>query len=82
MPGPVSDSYDPEWGTADRASMIQNALLEMHARLGNIIGSSPLPISQVVLGLGDLSGNLIEATLTEREWRILRFACERAAECI
>jgi len=79
MPGPISDSYDPEWGTSDNGREIRDALNLMHRALGAIIGSEPKWILDVVRSP---SGKRITATLSEREWRILRFACERAEETI
>lgn len=79
MPGPVSDSYDPEFSTAENAGRIREALAEAHKTLGNVIGGPPLPILEVVDG-GHRGG--IPATLDERTWRILRFACERAQDSI
>ncbi len=79
MPGPVSDSFDPEWGTTENAEEIRVAIQVMHMKLGTVIGSPPKPILEVVV---DEAGPLIATELSERQWRILRFACERAAESI
>ena len=80
MPGPVSDSYDPEWGTSDKGAQIGEALDDMYARLTEILGGrSPHYILDLVQE--DLPEE-IPATLTEKEWRILRFAIERARESI
>lgn len=79
MPGPVSDSYDPEFGTTANAHDIRSALQGMHGRLGAIIGGPPKPILDVVRGD---EGRLIDQELTERQWRLLRFACERAGESL
>lgn len=78
-PGPVSDSYDPEWGTSYNSMLIDEALEGMHRKLGELIGSPPRFILEVVL---DEAGGAMTATFTEQEWRILRFACERARESI
>lgn len=78
MPGPVSDSYDPEFGTAERAEAIREAIEEMHKELGLIIGAPPDHILDVVRRSNP--GPLLQAELTEKQWRILRFACERAQE--
>lgn len=79
MPGPISDSYDPEFGTGANASDVREAVQFMHAKLGEIIGGPPKPILDVVRG-GYCGG--ITAILDERCWRILRFACERALESL
>ena len=84
MPGPVSDSYDPEWGTAANAEPIIDALEVMYDRVAGILAfSEPMDIRK----LANLSGDSdlaepIPATLTEWEWRIIRFALERAKDSI
>lgn len=80
MPGPVSDSYDPEFGTAERAEAIREAIEAMHTEIGAIIGKPPDHILDVVRRSD--GGARISAGLTERQWRILRFACGRAAESL
>jgi len=79
MPGPVSDSYDPEWGISDTAERIRNALNGVYCRVSDIIGEVPMDIRELVRA--DLPTG-IPATLTEREWRLLRFAVHRALESI
>jgi len=77
MPGPVSDSIDPEWGTSSNAAEIEDALKHMHKRLGDVIKSPPKYIIDVLVMD---PGPAITHTFTEQEWRLLRFACERACE--
>ena len=81
MPGPVSDSYDPEWGTGAIADAIRQALAEMHAEVSEVLGRTP-PIYVGELLDHDMFPRPITTTLTERQWRLLRFACERAGEAI
>lgn len=80
MPGPMSDSYDPEWGTSSNAAEISEALDEVYHRVSGVLGGRP---PQEILGLvrSDLP-QPISATLTEREWRLIRFALERANESL
>jgi len=80
MPGPVSDSYDPEFGTGDNAASVREAVQDAYAKLTKIIGVIR-PIYIVDLAKADLP-RIIQAELTEREWRILRFCCERAEESL
>ena len=80
MPGPVSDSYNPEWGTSSNAEDIRDALKSMHTKLGKIIGTPPKYIMEVVHD--DKPGPNIGAVLCENQWRVLRFACERAMETL
>lgn len=80
MPGPISDSFDPEWGTTANGGEISDALEGMYDRLTGILSDrSPMYILDLVKA--NLS-NPIPATLSEKEWRLLRFALERARESI
>ena len=81
MPGPVSDSFDPEWTTSSNRQDIADALSVMHSALGVIIGSGPKYILDVV-HTSDLDAPVIECKFTEKELRVLRFACERAKESL
>ena len=80
MPGPVSDSYDPEWGTSAFGKEIKTALDEVYDRLTGILGGrAPIDIRKLItMELDDP----ISATMTEYEWRLVRFALERAGESI
>ena len=81
MPGEVSESYDPEWGTGTKANEIDQALAEVYERLCVILyRSSPIDIRRLV-SMTDLNG-ITEVMLTERELRLLRFAVERARESL
>lgn len=88
MPGPVSDSYDPEFGTSANAAEISSELREMYELLSGIIergigpGRDPKPINILQLARADHLSTKITATLSEQEWRLLRFALERALESI
>lgn len=80
MPGPVSDSYDPEFGTSENSLEIDIALEKDYNKLSDILGQrDPLFILDLVEA--DLPAK-ITATLTEKEWRLLRFAVERARDSI
>jgi len=81
MPGPVSDSYDPEWGTGDNANQIRESIQKVYDKLSSILDQQPpLPILQVVQS--NRLNKMIDASFREKEWRILRFACERAKDSI
>jgi hypothetical protein len=81
MPGPISDSYDPEWGTAENARRIRVALAEMYEFVSAILGGRP---PMFILDLVDQSLPMKVPTtlLTEKEWRLIRFALERARDSI
>ena len=80
MPGPVSDSFDPEFGTRQVANEIDDELESVYDRLTGILGGAP-PIDIRKLARAVLI-RPIAATLTEKEWRLLRFAVERARDSI
>ena len=80
MPGPVSDSYDPEWGSAANGGLIADALRSVYGHVTEILDGKP-PKYILDLLREDLAGQ-IPATLTEKEWRVIRFALERADESI
>lgn len=81
MPGPVSDSYDPEFGTRAKAGEISDALAGVYQQLTTILNDQP-PINISELVERDDMNNGIEGRLTEKEWRLIRFALERAKESI
>lgn len=80
MPGPVSDAYDPEWGTAANAGEIAAALQEMHGRVSRILGNTQ-PLFILDLLRADLPRQ-IPHSLSEKQWRIIRFALERAKDSL
>lgn len=80
MPGPVSDAYDPEWGTAENAARIREALDQAHEEVSRILGEEP-PMYVMDLIDAQLPTN-ITAVMNERSWRLIRFALERAGESI
>ena len=82
MPGPVSESYDPEWGTSAVADEITDALSTVYDRVTGILGGrAPIQI-QYLASKQDTLTRPISATMTEWEWRIIRFALERSEESI
>ena len=84
MPGPVSDSYDPEFGTGANADTVSKALAKVRDRIAIEIGDpSLLPIVDIAESL--LNGDpdqITPITLSFREMRIIRFALNRALESI
>jgi len=80
MPGPVSDSYDPEFGTREKANDIIDQLVKTYEQVSNVLGNKP-PIY-----IGDLVDldlpNQLTATFSEKQWRMIRFALERANDSI
>jgi hypothetical protein len=81
MPGPVSDSYDPEWGTGANAAEIADALDEVYKEVSGIVGNpTPLFILDLIKAQG--MGVKVEHALTVKQWRIIRFALERSKESL
>lgn len=80
MPGPVSDSFDPEFGTRENAQLIRSALDGVHQRINELLGNAP-PV--YILDLLPQTRTVpYTAMLTEKEWRLIRFALERAKESL
>ena len=77
MPGPVSDSYDPEFSTAANAGAVAEALRSVIDRATEVLGEDRQNIVRVARGG---PGMIFPVTLTEREWRLIRFGLERALE--
>jgi hypothetical protein len=80
MPGPTSDAYDPEWGTAANADQIRHALDQAHEEVSRVLGDQP-PVYVLNLIRSEFPAE-ITAVLNERTWRLIRFALERAGESI
>ena len=79
MPGPVSDSHDPERGTAANRHEIAEGLHWMHERLEDCIGAPPQYILDVVRGE---DGPMQTISLSRKQLRILSFACATAEESL
>ncbi len=82
MPGPVSDSYDPEFGTGELADKVMDAIQKLSQRVTDIVGSSVVKDADEIRKVLSRPGPSFTATLTEREWRIIRFALNRALKDI
>lgn len=79
MPGPVSDSYDPEFGTGANAALVHDAICEVIPLVDRVLNSERKNIVEVAAGEG---GPALQNSLTEKEWRIVRFCLHRAKETI
>ena len=82
MPGPVSDSYDPEWGTSSAANDIIDALSTVYDRVSGVLGNQPAKNIRRLVADEYEHRKFINATLSEWDWRIIRFALERARDSI
>ncbi len=79
MPGPVSDSYDPEFSTGENAVDVREAVEQAVARIGGRLGSKLRDIVEVVRGN---DGKRFTLSLTEKELRVIRFGLNRALESL
>ena len=82
MPGVVSESYDCEWGTAANALEIADALDEVYAKVSVIVGNpKPLFILDLLAAEG-MDVDMPSYHVSLKQWRIIRFALERAKESL
>jgi len=76
MPGPTSDSYDPEWSTGHNAERIreelQNTYDAVSAQLDFV---RPIYVLELV---DREQGPSLTRCLSEKQWRLIRFALLRA----
>lgn len=79
MPGPVSDSYDPEFGTGANADEVRRGVESANRLFSKLLGSGLRNIVEVAKG--DAGPTLI-LKLTERQARLARFAINRALESL
>ena len=85
MPGPVSDSYDPEFGTSNNAGIVRSALDQVLGRVSEALGPEKKGIVGVAIGTREVIEDVAagpSVTFHERELRLIRFGLERAKESI
>jgi hypothetical protein len=83
MPGPISDSYDPVWGTASNASEVRDGIHEMDVVLTHMIKTlahSEEAPRYILNEIRRKDHTKIQVELTERQMRILRYACRVALD--
>lgn len=81
MPGPVSDSYDPEFGTGANAQDVSNAISLVIAKIESSLGPELHNIVQVVQNKEEYA-YLHQCRFTEWQLRAIRFGLNRALESI
>lgn len=79
MPGPMSDSYDPEFSTDTNAQEIRDAIREVVQIIGIGIGFELKDIFDVIYSK---NGSTIPIGLSERQLRIIRYGLNYALDCI
>lgn len=80
MPGPVSDSYDPEFGTQANANDVREEMQKVVSRIGDVLGQDLLNIVEVVHS--KRLKRKVPIELTEQELRVIRFGLNRCVETI
>lgn len=78
-PGPVSDSYDPEFGTGANAHDVAAAIRIVRGRLSRLLGKKLKNIVEIAQGP---AGPRHELILSERDLRVIRFCLDRATESV
>ena len=79
MPGPTSDSYDPEFGTGADANDVRDAMQGVIDKIGTKLGPRLKSIVQVAHGEPGGSGVI---GFDERDLRLIRFGLLRALESV
>lgn len=79
MPGPVSDSFDPEFGTGANSAEVSDRIREIVEHIGRVLGPQLFDIVGVAYGG---RGKKVAFPIYERDLRVIRFACNRALESI
>lgn len=85
MPGPVSDSFDPEFGTAANADDVRDALQAELDHLTATMATAGMDreLKNIVdVVHGDPGGDALSLRFTEQRFRIIRFALSRALESL
>lgn len=81
MPGPVSDSFDPEFGTGSNAHDVRVAIKDVVAKLERSVLKDK-PVKNILTVVHGKAGALHAGPLSEREWRVIRFCLNRGLESI
>ena len=80
MPGPVSDGYDPEFGTAANAHDVAEAVKFVRDRVSARLSNSEL--RNIVDVVHPDHGAMLNLQISERNLRVMRFALNRALESL
>jgi hypothetical protein len=78
MPGPVSDSYDPEFGTSANKEDVYEALKATIKILDQALENSPR--REITLVARGPRGRMKDLRLWERDLRMLRWSAHRTLE--
>ncbi|MDB5310690.1 MAG: hypothetical protein JWO38_4892 [Gemmataceae bacterium] len=78
MPGPVSDSYDPEFGTGENADTVRRGIEDVRALVTTYIGDPGL--KNIVALTREADGPALTCAFSERQLRIIRFCLNQQLE--
>jgi len=80
-PGPVSDSYDPEFGTGENAREVRAAIEQCIRAIGT---QASLRGRKPILDVLNRPPAILykSVALTTKDWRVVRFALHRALETL
>jgi hypothetical protein len=81
-PGPVSDSYDPEFGTGENADLVRTAITGVAKKLARGLPSDLRNIVELANEGPKARSKTRVFRLTESEQRVVRFALQRALESV
>jgi len=77
MPGPVSDSYDPEYSTGANRHDVKDMLRDVLAVMNYTL---PPELKDIVAVAQGEDGDIKNCALNERHRRAIRFAINKALE--
>jgi hypothetical protein len=82
MPGPVSDSYDPEFGTAANAEAVATEIQYARNLITQLVFGGDEKLKNIIQIVHGKSGEMTSMRLSEKQWRVIRFALNRALESL
>lgn len=84
MPGPVSDGYDPEFGTSSNAADVRGAIDHVRALITGALGDELKHIVEVSQRVIDemYDDEPVMVPFTEAELRVIRFCLDRAKQSV
>jgi hypothetical protein len=82
MPGPVSDSFDPEFSTAANAGDVSEAIKAVRDQITAKVFRGDQTLKYIVGVVHGKAGRLTAMSLSEKDWRVIRFCLNRALDSI
>jgi hypothetical protein len=79
MPGPVSDSHDPEFGTGANCADVRAGIESVVSDIKQMLGPE---LKDIVVVAQSKDTKLLRLRLSERRWRLVRFGLLRALESL